>query len=497
MKMSTVPAATMFLSLLSLAAVLPAMASDEPSTPASASKVRIVRLSEVRGDVKVDRAVDRGFENAMANLPIVEKSQVQTEMGVAEIEFEDNSSVRLGPDTLVEFPQLDRNATGATASSMRLVKGTVYVTLMKSRTDTFTLLFGDRKVDVPPASHIRLQLDGNQAKLAVLDGSLGIQGTSGQVVIPKKKTATFNAEDQSEPAVAKGVVGVDILDDWDKQNTAYHARAAAFRGNSAPYSYGLSDLGYYGSFVNAGGCGTMWRPYFVSSGWDPYSNGAWAWYGGGYTWVSPYPWGWTPYHYGSWSYCPNTGWGWVPGGSWSGLNNVTMTALRNAPATNGPATKSPAGPPVRPIAPPRPGSPTLLQVNNRPLVRSEAGSDNSFQFRRDSAGLGIPRESLGHLNKFSERAVSKGVASTPIYVTGPASQTAGRDGMRGPVMSAGAVHRGYAPPPSSAGSMPGYSASSPGMGRGAGGPVSSGSAGPRGSAPASGAPASAPAGRNH
>ena len=67
----------------------------------------------------------------------------------------------------------------------------------------------------------------------------------------------------------------------------------------------------------------MWRPYFASAAWDPYSNGVWAWYqGAGYSWVSPYPWGWTPYHFGSWSYCSGAGWGWQPGGSWNGLNNV-------------------------------------------------------------------------------------------------------------------------------------------------------------------------------
>ena len=34
----------------------------------------------------------------MANLPIVEKSRLQTGMGVAEVEFEDNSTLRLAPE---------------------------------------------------------------------------------------------------------------------------------------------------------------------------------------------------------------------------------------------------------------------------------------------------------------------------------------------------------------------------------------------------------------
>ena len=58
----------------------------------------------------------------------------------------------------------------------------------------------------------------------------------------------------------------------------------------------------------------MWQPYGVGYGWDPFYNGAWAWYPGfGYTWVSTYPWGWTPYRYGSWTFMPNFGWAWQPG----------------------------------------------------------------------------------------------------------------------------------------------------------------------------------------
>ncbi len=100
-------------------------------------------------------------------------------MGVAEVEFEDNSSLRLGPNSMVEFPQLERLAGGATASSARLVKGMVYVSLLKTRGNEFTLLFGQQKIELPPASHVRLQVDGTQAKLAVLDGTLHIDGLSG------------------------------------------------------------------------------------------------------------------------------------------------------------------------------------------------------------------------------------------------------------------------------------------------------------------------------
>jgi hypothetical protein len=111
-----------------------------------------------------------------------------------------------------------------------------------------------------------------------------------------------------------------------------------------------------------------------------------------------------PYHYGDWSFCPGTGWGWMPGGSWMGLNNIATATGAGKPIHG----------PIMPSLPPRLGELTLKAVNVSPLVRSEATSD-SFLFRRDSAGLGIPRDELGKLEKFSQHANDRGTARTAIY----------------------------------------------------------------------------------
>jgi hypothetical protein len=427
--MTTISAsiATACFSALLLAAALPAQTTDAAApagaTPSSAvSNVRIVRLSEHKGTVLLDRNTGNGFEPAVVNMPLVEKSRLMTGDGVAEVEFEDNSSLRLGPNSMVEFPQLERLPAGTTASSARLVKGMVYVSLLKTRGNEFNLLFGQQKLQLPPGSHIRLQVDGAKAKLAVLDGTLRIDEPSGAMEVSRNKTITFNLQGQghdqngAQPTVAKNVEEYLQLDSWDKKEAEYHTlTASASALNSSPYAYGLSDMGYYGSFMNAGSCGSMWRPYFASAAWDPYSNGIWAWYqGAGYSWVSPYPWGWTPYHYGSWAYCPGVGYGWQPGGAWNGLNNVATFAPGNRPVHF----------PVRPARPPIAGERTLTVVNLKPLVRSEAASEDSFLFRKDSAGLGVPREGLGNLNKLSQHALDRGTATRDVYMSGPFSPTA-------------------------------------------------------------------------
>ncbi len=434
-------------SILLLAAVVPAQAADDDSaSTAHVSKIRIVRLSEVKGVVQLDRDNGRGFEPAMANMPIVENSKLRTDQGVAEVEFEDNSSLRLAPNSEVAFSQLERAASGATRSSIQVLKGTVYASTVKSKSgNDFNLVFGEQKLALPPATHIRLDMQDNDAKVAVLDGSLRVEDGSGTQDVGKKKTVTFPLQEQTAPEVAKDVTEAPF-DTWDKQSADYHARSANFNSTaSSPYAYGSNDMAYYGSFVDAGACGSMWRPYFASAAWDPYSNGSWAWYGGaGYSWVSPYPWGWMPYHSGSWGFCPGTGWGWTPGGAgWTGLNNTASILSR-------PGTPAGSGPRPAPIHPPTAGSATVVAVNTRPLVHSGIASPESFLLRQDSAGMGIPRETLGRLDKLSHQADQKGFAHTPIYITGPTS--AGGSGMRSSsAMAPPVLHRGS--PPSDGGAF--------------------------------------------
>jgi hypothetical protein len=253
--------------------------------------------------------------------------------------------------------------------------------------------------------------------------------------------------------VAKNIAS-ETLDSWDKQAADYHARVATMGAfNNSPYAFGMNDLSYYGSFMTASGCGSMWRPYFASAAWDPYANGTWAYYpGNGYSWVSPYPWGWMPYHYGSWAFCPGMGWGWMPGGMWNDLNNVpaaTATGIASGTPGNGSGLRILPHPPLHP---PQQGT-TLVEVNAKPLVTSNLDSRNSFVFRRDSAGLGVPREGLGKLNGFSHSSLQHGMSTTAVYTTtGPAAGMApgGRVAMGGSNIAPVMIHRG-SPPPSSPG----------------------------------------------
>jgi hypothetical protein len=398
-----------------------ATTSSEPSVPVSAnSKVRIVRLSEVKGEVQLDRKTGKGFEGAMANLPVTEGARLKTGDGVAEVEFEDNSTIRVAPNSLVEFPRLELLPSGAKASGINVLQGMVYVSLVNTKGNEFSVKFGQQTVNLPPDSHIRVQLTQTEANLAVIHGDVQVEEPSGSTAVGKNKTATFNLATPSEPVIAKSLVD-QPTDSWDKDAVQYHksyANASSY-GNS-PYAYGINDMNYYGSFINGAGCGgSMWRPYFTSASWDPFGSGAWAYYpSAGYSWVSPYPWGWTPYHYGSWAFCQGVGWGWRPGGNWIGLANNSFVSPTGTSGTSFPTRPRP------PSHAPTSVQSSLVPVNLKTVPASGLGPHDTFVFRSNSAGMGVPRGSLGKLNSFSGQTAQHGMTSTNVYYGGQRGETA-------------------------------------------------------------------------
>jgi hypothetical protein len=372
-------------------------------TPAFAdSQARIVRLSNVEGAAVVDRNTGQGYENAFLNMPITQGMKVTTkDDGRAEIEFEDGSTVRIGPKTTVEFSALGLRDSGARFSTVMVEAGVAYVNYNdKHKGDEFTVLFENETVQPTEAAHFRVNLQATEAELAVFSGELKVEGASGNVAVNKNKSLTFDLADNNKFTVAKDVEEMP-LDAWDKQQTKYE-QAYANKGSyhNYPYGYGVSDLNYYGNYYDVPGYGMMWQPYFTGVGWSPFADGAWMFYPGyGYMWVSAYPWGWMPYRYGGWSFVPGYGWMWAPGGfgTWYGVPPVTH-------------------PPKRFTTPQPPVRGTATVAVGRSFVGASAGTPQRVLVQNGTAGIGIQRGTVSNLGKVSHEVQQNGPMSVR---TGP------------------------------------------------------------------------------
>jgi hypothetical protein len=363
------------------------------------SQARVVRLSDVQGDVQIDRNTGQGYEKAFLNLPITQGVKIRTQgRGRAELEFEDGSTLRITPNTVIEVPQLLLRDSGAKLSSLHLQEGVAYVNFFGAKDDEFSLTFAREKLTLTQAAHLRIVMGDADATLAVLKGEVKVVGPTGTVEVAKGHTANFDLVDDHFQ-LASGVED-NPYDSWDKQEIGYQQRYSSNSySNYSPYAYGTNDLNYYGSFFSLPGYGMLWQPYFTGLGWDPFMNGAWAFYPGyGYGWVSAYPWGWTPYHCGSWVFIPMYGWVWQPGGTWMGWNTIPVTL--NAPTGF-----------VPPRAPVPPGG-RIVPVSRGP-VPVQIG--NKVRIANNSAGLGIPRGSVENLRQLSRTVELQGFVTAKAH----------------------------------------------------------------------------------
>jgi hypothetical protein len=291
------------------------------SLPALAdSNVRIVRLSYVDGDAQIDQGnQDQGFTHAVLNMPVTAGMWVYTPNGGrAEVQFENGSTVRLVNDAQLQFERLALADSGGKINAIRVDHGIVYLNFDKvSNDDKITVNIGGKSLRITKSSRLRINADEKTATVAMFHGDAMFEGDQ-PVEIKSNQTLSLDVA-AAAPNVAKGAEKIKS-DSWNKDRDNEISMLAT-RGNATTNNPQLSNLGAYGNYYNVAGYGTVWQPYGMMPGWDPFSNGVWGFYPGmGYTWISSYPWGWAPYRYGQWNYLSSYGWFWAPGSNFNTFN---------------------------------------------------------------------------------------------------------------------------------------------------------------------------------
>ena len=138
------------------------------------------------------------------------------------------------------------------------------------------------------------------------------------------------------------------------------------------------------------------------------------------------------------------GYGWVPGGTFYGLNNMGpyagVSGVQSAGASGG--GKGVVQAPTRPAPPALAASgakASLVLANQTPMAISKEVTPGNFVFQKNSAGLGVPRGSLGDLRSVSNDVGKHGAASMQVYAAGPGGmQTARGPATLRPAEGAGA-----------------------------------------------------------
>jgi uncharacterized protein DUF6600/FecR-like protein len=306
---------------------------------ADSSHARIVRLSLVKGDVRVARGVrpgqdpladsSLGWEAAQLNLPMRQGYVLATDKGRAEVEFENGAMAFLSENTVLEFYDLSLE-DGATNTRLVLEQGSATFYVNPQNDDYFSVTGGDFTAEATVRAEFRLDNFDDGSTVGVMKGRINVLRKKSSTLLSKGQSLTIRA-DGSSPAIGLVAEG-DEFDHWvsgqiDSVSSATN-QAIGYLGGSG-YTAGFADLMTYGSWFPMDTCaGYGWRPYGYGLGWSPFDGGGWAFDPVfGWTFIGAQPWGWLPYHFGGWGFLPGIGWAWSSCGFGNGFRWLPSTGV--------------------------------------------------------------------------------------------------------------------------------------------------------------------------
>ncbi len=284
------------------------------STAVAEEGYRHGRVLFVEPGVTLQRATEVSAEEALANLPFLPGDRVWTDSaGRAEFQFPDGTVARLDHRSKLDYAGHEEGEDERVV--LRLWSGSAFVRVRAP--GRFEVETPAGTVQVLDRGMVRVDVESGETRLSVYAGEADLDDGRQQVRLAagERTFARWGAQAEEPRRFEPGEEDDDFAA-WDGMREAEERWAA----RSSEYLPDELDA-YAGEFERngqwqyEGAVGYVWVPR-VEVGWQPYSNGHWAWTPYGYTWVPYERWGWAPSHYGRWGLSASFGWYWVPGRTW-------------------------------------------------------------------------------------------------------------------------------------------------------------------------------------
>ena len=277
-----------------------------------AGQPRFARLGEFSGSVEVQLHPADAWIAAERNLTLTENTWLRTgPASRAEIELDEGSAWRLGPDSLLEISDYSLLSTGQRLTVLSLDHGLAYFTGEPFGRDSLLLVVPGAQVTLIRGARVRLEAGAVESRVSVVEGVVRLSCPAAEIDLREGNTVRVQPAVSESFSLDRSVAAVD-LDRWSEERDKILAGpASAIR---VVQRFGLADLDASGDWLQTD-IGAVWKPK-AADGWAPFQLGRWRWYDGlGYTWVSDDSWGWLPYHYGRWLRKADLGWVWKPSAS--------------------------------------------------------------------------------------------------------------------------------------------------------------------------------------
>jgi outer membrane biosynthesis protein TonB len=273
-------------------------------------EVRYARLGEFQGNAEVQLQAADAWLAAERNLPLLESTWVRTgASSQLEIELDEGSAWRLGPDSQGEISDYSRLSTGQRVTLLSLDRGLAYFTGEPKGNDSLSLAVPGAQIVFIRGARIRLEAQERWSIVSVIEGKVRYSSPTAEIDLLAGQTLRLEPENPARFFLDREVKPMD-LDHWSEARDK--AEAFSTSAGHVLERCGLADLDAAGTWIETDEFGAVWKPR-APDGWVPFQNGRWRWYTAlGYTWVSGDAWGWLPYHYGRWAHRENLGWVWAP-----------------------------------------------------------------------------------------------------------------------------------------------------------------------------------------
>jgi ferric-dicitrate binding protein FerR (iron transport regulator) len=136
-----------------------------------AGQARYARVGDFDGIVQVQLQAADEWQAARRNLPLRELSRLRTESASrVEVELDDGSVLRLGPDSLAELSDYTRLSTGQRITLVSLDHGLAYFTGAAEGKDALVAAVPGAQVTIGQGARLRLEARDPWSVIAAADG---------------------------------------------------------------------------------------------------------------------------------------------------------------------------------------------------------------------------------------------------------------------------------------------------------------------------------------
>jgi FecR protein len=233
----------------------------------AASHARIVYVSHTEGTAQLNG------QPVPLNGPVTEGAALVTGTdGLAEVQFEDGSVVRLASETQITFAQLARLSSGEAITRVDLDQGEAEFHVM-SRTSQFGVEAGGKNIQFKGPGRYRIVTTHLiPLEVAVWSGEAAVRDKENgqQVAVNKNETFTLSPTDRDKYTLESSVFG-DDLDQWsDIRDQALSNAQVSSNYSYAPSgggyipTYGFSSYGFNSCPYGFGGY-NYWQPFWYAS----------------------------------------------------------------------------------------------------------------------------------------------------------------------------------------------------------------------------------------